>query len=225
MSRVEMNIDTRIYPLEIIHSALNTLDESIDASLAPLSDTEVMVCLGRGEQDIGDGNGSGNDIEMQRSLHRALIAAQVADHAFRRAQPIRNYLAQTAFSITSQNQQTIEEFTAGLVDDDEQKHAGAAAAHTPERLEAKPDCDETECGNRWHLDEQSGQVVVWIDTSAYVLPEILWAMHEMGKSCPCSVLNRSDHQISVVMEPQGEAPERRVASFERWLVTAREHLQ
>lgn len=230
MSRVEMNIDTRLYPVEIIHSAINTLPEVVEVSFDPVSETEIRVGLNQS----GQAKGNGYDAELRRLLQRALISARVADYAFRRAQPIRTYLAQTAFSITSQNQQTIEEFTAGLVQQREQEHAGAASTRQLQPAD-KPDGDESSCdevdwvetenGSRWRLDQESGEVVMSIDTSSYVLPEVLWAAHEMGATCPCSVLNRSDHQISVTMEPQGEAPEQQAASFDRWLVTAREHLR
>jgi hypothetical protein len=215
-----MTIDTRMYPLEVVYSAVNTLDEGIDVSLDPVSETAVTVSLSWSRS-----NGSGDDAEMRRSLNRALIAARVAGHAFHRTQSIRSFLAQTAFSITSQNQQTIEEFTAGLLHEREQEHAGAATPGQPERPMVEPDEEETRTGNQWQVDEESGDVVVWVDTNKHVLPEVLWAAYEMGNTCPCSVTNLNGNQVSVVMEPAGETPEQLVANLERWLAKASEHLQ
>lgn len=162
---------------------------------------------------------------MEHAFNRALIAASVNERAFQRSASIRNYLAQTAFSITIQNQQTIEEFAASMADGWSEEHTGAPSAH----LHAPPPDDDrftaTGIGNRWLVDEEEGRIVLQIDTRRFLLPDALWAANEMAGTCGCTIDNLPGNQLIVGLELSagGAEPVALVEKFEHWLVIAQEH--
>jgi hypothetical protein len=134
------------------------------------------------------------------------------------AAPIRNLLAQTAFSITTESQRAIEEFAASMGDERAEEHAGAPSDHvhiSPEEDNTTP----TAVGNRVLVEEDNGRVVMFIDTQRYLLPDVLWAANEMGDLCTCSISNMPGNQLTVQLRPrgEGEALGRLSEEFERWL--------
>lgn len=215
-TRVKVNL--QVFPLPIVESALYTLSERIDGRIGEVRDGQVSITLVAIEEGL-------DAAEMERAFNRALIAASVNERAFQMAAPIRNYLSQTAFSITTQNQQTIEEFAASMAGSRPEEHAGAPSTH----LHGPPPDDErftaTEVGNRWLVNEESGEIALWLDTRQYLLPEALWAANEMRDACPCLVDNLPGNRLIVVLKPStdGAEPVVLVERFERWLAMATEH--
>jgi hypothetical protein len=118
----EIVVDLGIFPLPIVESALYVLSERIDGRIGAEVDGKITITLAPLEQDLGPAG-------MERALNQALIAASVNERAFQAAAPIRSYLAQTALSITTESQQTIQEFAASLGNARGDEHAGAPACH------------------------------------------------------------------------------------------------
>lgn len=216
-TRVEVNI--QVFPLSIVESALYVLSERIDGRTGEVENDQVSVTLEAVEEGL-DAAG------MERALNQALIAASVNDRAFQMAAPIRNYLAQTAFSITTENQQTIEEFAASMAGSRDGEHAGAPSCHLDIAASESEDdlFASTEAGNRWLLEEKSGQVVLMLNTHKYLLPDALWAANEMRDTCTCFIDNLPRNQLRVVLKPgtDDERPVALVEGFEHWLSIATE---
>ena len=123
MEAQEVTIDLQVFPLHIIKSALYGLSERIDGRIGTITDEKVAVTLLFAEEKA-------DAAEVERVFNQALIAASVNERAFQAAAPIRNYLAQTALSITTQSQQTIAEFAASIGQQPiATQHAGAAGEH------------------------------------------------------------------------------------------------
>jgi hypothetical protein len=217
MDKIEIKVSLQIFPLSIVESALYVLGDQIDGRIGEAADGQLVVTLTALEEGLGAA-------EMERAFHRALIAASVNERAFQATAPIRNYLAQTAFSITTESQQTIEEFAASMDSDRDEEHAGAPSAH----LHALPPDDEsftsTEAGNRWLMDEKDEQIGLWLDTRQYLLPDALWAANEMQATCPCIINNLPGNQLVVTLRPSQDnmEPAVLVEQFERWLAVAQE---
>lgn len=218
MNKIKVKIDLQIFPLPIVESALYVLGDRIDGRTGEAADGQLAVTLMSIEEGL-------DAAEVERVFHRALIAASVNERAFQAAAPIRNYLAQTAFSITTESQQTIEEFAASTAGGRDEEHAGAPACH----LHALPADDErftsTEAGNRWLMDERDEQISLWLDTRQYLLPDALWAANEMQATCPCTISNLPGSQLIVALQPgeSGLEPTTLVERFEHWLTIAKEH--
>lgn len=218
MSNTQVKVNLQIFPLPIVESALYVLSERLDGRIGELEDGQIAVSLTALEVEL-------DVVEMEHAFNRALIAASVNEHAFQRSASIRNYLAQTAFSITTQNQQTIEEFAASMADRWPEEHAGAPSAH----LHGPPPDDDrftaTEIGNRWLVDEEEGRIILQLDTHRFLLPDALWAANEMADTCGCTIDNLPGNQLIVVLELSagGAEPVALVEEFEHWLVIAQEH--
>jgi hypothetical protein len=217
MDNIQLGINLEIFPLPIVESALYVLGDRMDGRIDEAADGQLVVSLTAIEESL-DAAG------MERAFHRALIAASVNESAFQAVAPIRNYLAQTAFSITTESQQTIEEFVASLAGNQTEEQAGAPSTH----LDSLPENDErftpTEAGNRWLQNEENGEIALWLDTRQYLLPDALWAAHETQEACPCIVNNLPRGQLVITLNPtqDGLEPTALVAQFEHWLALAKE---
>jgi len=206
----EVVVDLGIFPLPIVQSALYVLSDRIDGRVGEAVDgklTLILVPLEAGLDSAG----------MERALNRALIATSVNERAFQAAAPIRNYLAQTAFSITTENQQTIQEFAASLGNTRGDEHSGAPADHVDvPAVEGQGDL--TASGNRVVVEEEHGRVVVLVDARRYLLPDVLWAANEMREACACSVSNLPGNRLVVQLKPKADAALAALGEeFERWL--------
>lgn len=213
MANVEVMVDLEIFPLPIVKSALYVLSERIDGRIGEEVNGKIAINLIPIEESLGSA-------EMERDFNATLIAASVNEHAFKMASPIRNLLAQTAFSITTQSQQTIEEFAASLGGERAEEHAGAPSDH----VHISPEEDDqattpTAAGNRMLVEEDNGRVVLFIDTRHYLLPDVLWAANEMRDICACSISNTPGNQLMVQLKPREEGGALGPLSeeFEQWL--------
>lgn len=217
MDHIKVGINLETFPRPIVESALYVLGDRIDGRIGEAVDGQIAISLTAIEEGL-DAAG------MERAFHRALIAASVNERAFQTAAPIRNYLAQTAFSITTESQQTIEEFAASLIGDREEEHAGAPTCHLHSPAPEDENFTKTEAGNRWLVAEENGEVALWLDTRQYLLPDALWAAHEMQETCPCTVHNLPRGQLVIALQLAQDDPEpaAMVAQFEHWLALAGE---
>ncbi len=213
-----VTIDLQIFPLPIIKSALYVLSERIDGRIGAMRNGSVTVSLTPIENDM-------DAAQAEREFHKALITASVNEHAFQTAAPIRNYLAQTAFSITSENQQTIEEFAASMGNQCAVEHDGAPSAHINiSSDEFDEQTTTTTAGNR--VLEEVDRIVLFIDSNRYLFPDVLWAANEMQEVCACSIDYLPGNLIAVQLQPhQSDAalgPLRQ--TFEHWLNIATERM-
>jgi hypothetical protein len=221
MKGITVVIDGKIFLLHIVKSALYVLSERIDGRICKVEGDKVTVKLFPIEEGL-------SEAEMERVLHRELIVTSVNEHAFRMAAPIRNLLAQTAFSITTESQKTIEEFAASLGSREVDEHAGAPLTHVHISPGEEDDLSTpTKAGNRLIMDEEKGWAILWLDARKYLLPEILRAASEMRETCNCSITNLPGNQLLVEMKVLEEGVDlaRLVEEFEHWLEIAVEHLR
>lgn len=215
----EVVVDLKIFPLPVVESALYVLSERIDGRIGEEVDGKITLTL----TPVEDGLDSAG---MERALNQALIAASVNDRAFQMAAPIRNYLAQTALSITTQNQQTIEEFAASVGSERGDEHAGAPTDHV--HIPASEDQEDlTTTGVQLTVDEENRRVTLRLDGRKYLLPDALWAAHEMRDICPCSIKTMPHGQLAVTLDPTSEEADLNALGerFEHWLEVARERSQ
>jgi hypothetical protein len=215
VSSTQIKVNLEIFPLPIVESALYALSERIDGRIGEIKDGRVSVALTAVEQGL-------DFAEMERALHRALIAASVNERAFQMAAPIRNYLAQTAFSITTQNQQTIEEFAASVAEDQGQEHAGAPTQTADDSPPEDDPFAATAFDNGILVDAGNGQVVLRINPHRYLLPDVLWAANEMRDVCDCSIDNLRRDQLTVQLKRRQDDVDLTTLgqNFERWLEVA-----
>jgi hypothetical protein len=220
-----LTVDPRIFALPVVQSALYVLSERIDGRFQVQEDGYIHLTL----HALANGLSAA---EIERELNAALLAASVNERAFQRAAPIRNYLAQTAFSITTENQQTIEAFAANLTNASE--HAGAPSAHVDIQM-TDEQADPTPAGNRLSVEQENGRVLLRLDGRKYLLPDVLWAAHELRETCTCAVshgpplpLRSGDYshgQLLVILQPDEATPDLHGLGqcFEHWLGVAAEH--
>ena len=215
----EIVVDLGIFPLSIVKSALYVLGDRIDGRIGEEADGKITLTLAPIEEGL-------DSAEMERALNQALIAASVNERAFQAAAPIRNYLAQTALSITTESQQTIEEFVASLGSTRTDEHAGAPAYHV-DIPAPEEQGDLTTTGVQRTVDEENGRVILQLDGRRYLLPDALWAAHEMRDTCPCSIDVMPRGQLLVLLEPTSEEANLNTLGerFEHWLEVARERSQ
>jgi len=215
----EIVVDLGIFPLSIVKSALYVLSERIDGRIGEEADGKITLTLVPIEEGL-------DSAEMERALNQALIAASVNERAFQMAAPIRNYLAQTALSITSESQQTIKEFIASLGSERTDEHAGAPAGHVDISLPEEQGALTT-TGVQRTVDEEGGRVLLRLDGRKYLLPDALWAAYEMRDTCPCSIETMPRGQLLVLLEPTSEEADLNTLGerFEHWLEVARERSQ
>ncbi len=218
MDNTQVKVNPQIFPLPVVQSALYVLGDRIDGRIGEAADGQLVVTLTAIEEGL-------DAAAMERAFNRALIAASANERAFQAAAPIRNYLAQTAFSITTESQQTIEEFAASMAGGaDDEEHAGAPSTHLHGPSPDDERFTSTEAGNRWLANEESGEVGLWLDTRQYLLPDVLWAANEMQATCPCVVSNLPHNLLTVTLQPGDDAvePAVLVERFEHWLVIVKE---
>ncbi len=215
----ESVVDLKIFPLPIVESALYMLGDRIDGRIGEEADGKITLTLASLEEGLDSAG-------MERALNQALIAASVNERAFQMAAPIRNYLAQTAFSITTENQQTIEEFAASVGSERGDEHAGAPADHVDISL-PEDQGDLTTTGVQLIVDEENGRVLLRLDGRKYLLPDALWAAYEMRDACACSISNMPHGQLFVTLEPNGEEVDLNTLGerFQHWLDVALERSQ
>lgn len=215
----EVMVDLKIFPLSIVKGALYVLSERIDGRIGEEADGKITLTLVPLEESLDSAG-------MERALNQALIAASVNERAFQVAAPIRNYLAQTALSITTESQQTIEEFAASLGSEGTDEHAGAPTEHFHVPV-IDEQADLTAAGVQLTVDEENGRVLLRLDGRKYPLPDALWAANEMRETCPCSISSLPHGQLIVLLEPQGEEADLNALGerFEHWLDVARERSQ
>jgi len=218
MANVEVIVDLEVFPLPIVESALYVLSERIDGRIGEKVDGKIILTLASLEEGLDSAG-------MERALNQALIAVSVNEHAFKMAAPIRNLLAQTALSITTESQKTIEEFAATLEGGRGEEHSGAPATHVHILSEENDHSIPTATGNRVLVEEDNGRVLVFIDTRRYLLPDVLWAANEMRDVCACSISNMPGNQLVVQLKPheEGVALGPLSEEFERWLDVTVEH--
>ncbi|HET90324.1 MAG TPA: hypothetical protein ENN99_06250 [Chloroflexi bacterium] len=215
----ETIVDLEIFPLPIVESALYVLSERIDGCIGEEADGKITLTLVSLEEGLDSAG-------MERLLNQALIAASVNERAFQIAAPIRNYLAQTALSITTESQQTIEEFAASVGSERADEHAGAPTDHVDISLPEGED-GSTATGVQLTVDEESSRVLLQLNGRKYLLPDALWAAHEMRDTCTCSISNMPHGQLFVTLEPKGEEANLNTLGerFEHWLDVALERSQ
>lgn len=219
MRSTQVRVNLEVFPLSVVESALYAMSERIDGRIGRVKNGRVSVCL-RAVNEL-------NTAEMERDFNQALVTASVNEHAFRRAAPIRDYLAQTAFSITSQNQLAIDDFVSSMVCSQPKEHRGASPSPSTSPPPTNGHYAVTGSGNRWLTDEDNGEVVVWLDSRLFSLPDALWAANEMRCVCVCSINYLPGNRLTVMLKPgpdNGE-PADLVRRFEQWLVIARDHCQ
>ena len=219
MSNTRVEVNLQIFPLSIVESALYVLSERIDGRTGEVENDQVSVTLEAVEEGL-DAAG------MERAFNQALVAASVNERAFQAAAPIRNYLAQTALSITTETQQAIEQFAAGMGSERADEHAGASAGHVDISL-PEEQADSTTTGVQLTVDEENKRVFLRLDGRKYLLPDALWAAHEMRDTCPCSIDALPHGRLLVVLDPNSEEANLNELGerFERWLDVARERPQ
>lgn len=215
----EVVVDPGIFPLPIVESALYVLSDRIDGRIGEEVDGKIALTLAPLEEGL-------DSAAMERAFNRALIAASVNERAFQMAAPIRDYLAQTALSITAESQQTIEEFAASLRNEWTDEHAGAPTCHVDISLPEGED-GSTATGVQLTVDEENRHVFLRLDGRKYLLPDALWAAHEMRDTCTCSIDNMPHGQLSVLLEPNDEEADLNTLGerFEHWLDVAVERSQ
>jgi hypothetical protein len=191
---VTVTVDLHVFPLYIVQEALYSLGDRIDGRIQTPQNGGVQLALYALADDL-------TAMEMEQALNAALLATSANERAFQGAMTIRNLLAQTAFSITTENQQTLEEFVADLGTQQESEHAGAPARHLNVQM-ADDQVELTADGNRLTVDEENSRVLLWLDPRRYLLPDALWAAHEMRAVCQCRINNSGRGQLFVVLEPK-----------------------
>jgi His-Xaa-Ser system protein HxsD len=217
---IQIKVDLKVFPLTTIKSALYVLSDRLDSRLEEDIDDNIVVTL----KPIA---GAMTPSEIEQTFNQTLIAASVNEQAWQRTASIRNYLAQTAFSITVQNQQTIEEFVASIAEKQDQEHAGAPAHTTTADSPTKDDpFTPTQSDNGVLVDAENGHVVLRINTRKYLLPDVLWAANETKDICDCSISNQPDNRLIVQLKPCQHSVELAAlsATFEHWLEMAGECL-
>lgn len=214
-----VTVDREIFPLSAVESALYVLSERIDGRIRAEADGDLAVTLHALEEGL-------DTDEMERAFNRALIAASVNERAFQAAAPIRNYLAQTALSITTESQQTIQEFAASLGNAGGDEHSGAPTGHVDVVWPGEP-VEAPATGIQWTVDTENERVLVRLDGRQYLLPDALWAAHEMRDLCFSSITTLPRGQLMILLEPDGRAVDIDMLGerFERWLNVARERSQ
>ncbi len=219
MKAQEFTIDLQVFPLHIIKSALYGLSERIDGRIGTITDEKVAVTLLFAEEKA-------DAAEVERVFNQALIAASVNERAFQAAAPIRNYLAQTALSITSQSQQTLADFAASMGQQPAAaQHAGSTSEHVnvvaPEfDAESSP----TQAGNRIMIEEELGRVLLFVDSQRYHLPDVLWAAHLARRAISCGIDYLAGNRLMVRLRPSGQTDDLAslTSAFEYWLEIATE---
>ncbi|HDQ72556.1 MAG TPA: hypothetical protein ENN19_10730 [Chloroflexi bacterium] len=211
-----VTVDREIFPISAVESALYVLGERIDGRIRAETDDNFAVTLHALEEGL-------DTDEMERAFNQALIAASVNERAFQAAAPIRNYLAQTALSITTESQQTIQEFASSLGNVGGDEHSGAPTGHVDIAWPGEP-AEMPATGVQWTVDTENERVLVRLDGRRHLLPDVLWAAHEMRDLCPCSITTLPHGQLMVLLEPDGRAVDVDTLGerFERRLNVARE---
>lgn len=216
MSDTTLTVDPRIFPVPIVQSALYALSERIGSQIQIQEDGQLYLTLHALVVGL-DG------AKIRQELDAALLTASVNEWAFQKAAPIRNYLAQTAFSITTENQQTIEEFAAGLGNERASEHAGAPSTHI--NFQATDEtANLTPAGNRLTVEQENGRVLFWSDPRKHLLPDTLWAAHELRDACTCEISHGPHGQLFVLLTPHDARTDLRLLGqrFEHWLGIAGE---
>jgi hypothetical protein len=209
---VSATVDIRIFPVPIIQYALYTLSDIIEGQIVAQDNGKVVVKLASltplTEQEIA------------RVWNQTLLATSVNEHAFQTAAPIRNHLAQTVLSITTQTQQTIDEFVADQISQRDVEHAGASPhidiALTPDKETPSPPLHVA------RVDQEAGVVDITLDPRRYLLPDVLWAAHQMRDAGTEFVSNH--HRNAIIVRLQRQKPtvelESLAEQFGRWLGVA-----
>ena len=154
--------------------------------------------------------------EIGRVWNQALLTAGVNEHTFQTSAPFRNYLAQTAFSITTEAQQTLDELVASQISRRDVEHAGAGHVNTN-----SPSKDKAEPAPPYVIqtDGKAGTVIVSLDPGRYLLPDVLQAVHQLRDARAEFVLNRPGSNLVVKLRPAEPeiSLESIVEQFERWI--------
>lgn len=219
MEAQEVTTNLQVFPLHIIKNALYVLSDRIDGRISSLADGKATVALLPIGKDL-------DNTELERIFNQALIAASVNEHAFQAAAPIRNYLARTALSITTQSQQTIAEFAASIGQQPiATQHAGAASEHVNVTApEFDAESSPTQAGNRIMIEETQGRVLLFIDTRRYQLPDALWAAHATRHLINCGVDYLAGNRLVIRLRPRDQSITLTALAptFEHWLEVATE---
>ncbi len=215
MSHTKISVNPRIFPLTLVKNALYVLSDRIDGRLDEAGNGRIDVTLTSIAEEM-------TAEEMGRIFNQALIAANANERAFQMAAPIRNYLAQSAFSVTSQNQQTIQEFIASVVGERNEEHAGAPVCHVDATSSEDDPFTPTENDNGVLVNVEKGQVIVRINTHKYLLPDVLQAAYETRGICDCAISYLPNNQLGVELNPcqDGVDLDTLGATFEHWLEVA-----
>jgi hypothetical protein len=202
-------VDTGIFPLPIIQYALYTLSDTLEGQIVSQADGKVIVKLAPLT--------ALTEQEITRAWNQTLLTTSVNEHAFQVSAPIRNHLAQTVLSITTQTQQTITEFVADQISQRDVEHAGAPphidVAITPAKETSPPPLQAVK------MDAQAGSVDIALDTRRYLLPDVLWAVHHVRGACAEFVLNQSGKSLITRLQRQEPAVELEslIEQFKHWL--------
>lgn len=219
MEAQEVTINLQVFPLHIIKSALYGLRERIDGRIGTITDEKVAITLLFAEEKA-------DAAEVERAFNQALIAASVNERAFQAAAPIRNYLAQTALSITTQSQQTLTDFAASMGQQPTAaQHAGSASEHVNVVVpEFDAESSPTQAGNRIMIEETQGRVLLFVDARRYQLPEVLWAAHAARHLINCGVDYLAGNRLVIRLRPRDQSITLTALAptFEHWLEIATE---
>jgi hypothetical protein len=192
-----------------VEYALYTLNDRFDGRIAQQEDGQITVRLApleaMAEEEIG------------RIWNQTLLTTSVNEHAFESSAPLRNYLAQTAFSITAEAQQTLDELVASQISRRDIEHAGAGHVNINIPLQ-----EETNPAPPYVVqkDGGAGTVTISLDPSRYLLPDMLQAVHEIRNARADFVLNRPGSALIIKLRPA--KPETSLDSvveqLERWIL-------
>ena len=212
----DITVDLGVFPLPIVESALYALGDHVAGRIGEVANNRVSITVEALEDDL-------DAAAMERAFNRALIVTSVSQRAFQSAASIRNYLAQTALSVTTESQQTIKEFASSLGSGGIDAHDGAPAGHLDVSLPGDQ-ADPSATGVQLTVDEENGHVLLRLDGRKYLLPDVLWAAHQMRDTCACSIDNtQPGGQLLVLLEPDGEIDLHTSGErFKHWLDVAAE---
>jgi len=207
-------VDARIFPIQIVQYALYVLSGYIDGQIIEQNDDKAIVKLWSSTALA--------ERELEQTWNQTLLATSVNEHIFQTSGPIRNFLAQTALSITTQTQKTINEVVAERIGQRDIEHSGA-----PVHINIPPPSVEEEKDSPLYhtqVNKEGGFVDIAISPHAFLVSDVLWAAHQVSDVIVELVLNQPGNVLVAKLkakEPTTEL-ESLVNEFMHWLNIAAE---